>query len=354
MAEKSIIILDTNFIIEHISDLHELHQKLSENNIVYITEISINERISQKYLELKSKYEKIETFIKDYSAYATIKLKDTFSNRFEAEKQRTIDVYVKEFGDNIISFTPDVDALKIVMDRVYKKRAPFSNKERASDKGFKDTLIWMSIIQYFKEYKEDIGIIFITNDNGFLNSSDLLKLEFAEITGKTIEIKDNNYYKVLLGNQNPQEVTEEKSQQKLAEIDKQAIRDKIEKVIEAICYTETFDSWGNEWWEKTFTTNEKFDVEYIKLIFSSLKKDIDKHMFENQINAHSILDLDDRIKDLNPIPMQALEAANELYEDIQKRYPDFMEPFLNAVCNIMNKNYDIGNTPQSNDDELPF
>ena len=106
---------------------------------------------------------------------------------------------------------------------------------------------------------------------------------------------------------------------------------------------------------RTFTTNEKFDVDYIKIIFNSLKKDLNNHIFENQISAYSILALDDRIKDINPIPMQVLDAVIELYEDIQYKYPEFIEPFFNAVCEIMNRNYVIEHISQgSEDDEIPF
>lgn len=355
MTEKSAIVLDTNFIIEHISDLRELHEKLSEKNDVYVTEVSVNERISQKYLELKSKYEKIEIFKKEYSSYAIIKLKDTFDKRFEAEKQRTLDVYNKEFGDYIIRFNPSEGTLKIVMDRVYKKIAPFLNKEKASDKGFKDTLIWMSILQYFKEFEEDIGVIFITNDNGFLNSADALQEEFVEVTGKNIEIKDNSYYEILLGSEKPTVVIEEKVSHKLTDNDKLALRNRIENTIDAICHIETYDYWGNEQRERIFTTNEKFDVDYMRVIFSSLRIDLDKHIFENQMSAYSILSLDDRIKDINPIPMQALEAVSELYEDILNKYPEFIEQFFSAVCEIMNRNFVIEHISQGcEDDGLPF
>lgn len=355
MAKKSAIVLDTNFIIEHISDLHKLHEKLFESNDVYVADISINERISQKYINLKSIYEKIEKFKREYSAYVTIKLKDTFDKRFEMDKQRTLDVYNKEFGNFIIRFCPDEETLKIVMDRVYKKIAPFVNKENASDKGFKDTLIWMSILQYFKELKEDIDVVFITNDNGFLNSIEALQAEFVEVTGKTIEIKDNNYYKILLGDESPPMVKEEEVIHKLLDIDKQAIRDRIEYTIDDICSIDTYDYWGHEQMERTFTTNEKFDVDYIKIMFRSLGINLENHIFESQISAYSILSHDDRIKDINPIPMQALDAAYELYEEILNKYPKFIEPFFNAVCEIMNRNFVAEYISQySEDDEVPF
>lgn len=320
-----------------------------------VTDISIDERISQKYLELKSKYEKMDKFIKEHSAYATIKLKDTFERRFEKEKQYTINNYNKEFGNYIIRFSSEEDTLKVVMDRVYKKIAPFLNKDGASDKGFKDTLMWISILQYFKKLKEDIGVVFITNDNGFRNNIDALQAEFATVTGKTIEIKDNNYYKILLGDEKLAVVKDEEGLRKLTSIDKQAIRNRIENTLDAICRIETYDSWGNEQWKRTFTTNKEFDVDYIKIIFSSLKKDLNNHIFENQISAYSILALDDRIKDINPIPLQALDAVNELYEDIQNKYPEFIEPFFNAVCELMNRNFVIEHIPQGiEDDEIPF
>ncbi len=353
MAGKTAIILDTNFIIEHISDLHELHEKLSENNNVYVTEISINERISQKYLELKSKYEKIESFKKEHSAYAKIELKDTFEKSFGKEKQRTLNGYNEEFGNNIIRFRSDEETLKTVMDRVFKKIAPFLNKEGASDKGFKDTLMWISILNYFKELEEDIdSIIFITNDNGFRNNVDALQAEFASVTGKTIEIKDNNYYKNFFVDEKPPVIKVE-GQRKLTDDEKQAIRNRIENTINAICRIETYDPWGNEQWELTFTANEKFDVDYIKIVFSSLKDDLNKHIFENQISAYSILALDDRIKDVNPIPMNALDAVMELYEDVLNKYPEFIEPFFNAVCEIMNRNFVVEQMPMD-DDDIPF
>jgi hypothetical protein len=229
------------------------------------------------------------------------------------------------------------------------------NKEKASDKGFKDTLMWLSILQYFKELKEDIIVIFITNDNGFLNNVDELQTEFFDVTGKTIEIKNNNYYEILLGDEKPTNSIEGKVLRKSIDIDKYAIRDRVENTVDAICNNETVDYWGNEQRESTFTTNKKFDVEYIKIIFDSLKKDLCNHIFENQISANSILDLDDRINDINPIPMQALEAVNELYEDIQNKYPEFIEPFFKAVCEIMNRNFVIENMQQNcENDELPF
>ena len=91
MSDKYSIVIDTNFVIENMQGLRELHEKLSENYDVYISEVSINERISQKYIDLKSKYLEIEKYGEKYSVYATIKIKRNFHERFELEKKYTED-----------------------------------------------------------------------------------------------------------------------------------------------------------------------------------------------------------------------------------------------------------------------
>lgn len=354
MAAKSAIVLDTNFVIEYMSELSKLHEKLSENFNVYITDISINERISQKYLDLKSKYKEIEKFKNEYSSYVTIKLKRTLDERFDAEKQSTIDNYNKEFDDCIIKFTPNDEMLNVVMDRVFKKIAPFLDVKGASDKGFKDTLIWLSILQYFKEINDNIDVIFITNDNVFLNSADTLKEEFALVTGKSIEIKNNNFYKTLLGDEKPVDDIVMRPQNELTIIEKQEMRDRIESTIDAICNIETYDYWGNQQIERTFITNEKFDESYMERFFSSLSKELEAHILNKQINASSILSIDDRIEDINPIPMQALDEVNKLYEDLKCKYTGLIIPFYCAASEIMNRNFVIRNITSTTEEDIPF
>ena len=54
---KGIIIFDTNFITENANNLKAIIEKLSKKYNVFITEISVREILSQKYVKLKKNYE---------------------------------------------------------------------------------------------------------------------------------------------------------------------------------------------------------------------------------------------------------------------------------------------------------
>lgn len=349
---KTAIVLDTNFIIEHIKDFRKIIEKLSMNFDVYVTEISINERISQKYLELKSKYEKIESFQKEYAAYATIKLKETFEDRHEAEKKFTIKGYEEQFDGKIIRFNPGESTLKDIIDRVYKKIPPFLNTENASDKGFKDTLLWMSMIDFFKTIDENLNVIFISNDKGFVNYVENLQMEFVAITGKKIDIKNNSYYKDLLGETLEVVEAEKIHTKELSASDRIELRERIATAIYNICYVLKHDEFGEEYCGTTFETNTYFDNNKLKNAFDNMSDILAEHILESNIWASIIWSSDFLIKDYNKIPIESVEAAIELYETIKSKYNEYMIPFLNAACEIINRNY--REHVESNDDEFPF
>lgn len=355
MSEKSAIIFDTNFVIDHKKELLSIHERLSENYNLYITEVSINERASQKYLEFKSKHEKIEKFIKENSSYANITLKYDFEKEIEHVKKRTIESYKKVFDNKIIPLNQSEDLLEEVLERVYKKVPPFSNVENASDKGFKDTLIWLSIIKFFENYDKHRNVIFLTNDNIFLKHAAILEKEFIDIAGSSIEIKDNNYYKILLGEtENIISAGQKERARDLADIDIHSMRNRIEDTFNSMRGVIVYNYWGDELWERTFTTNAKFEPGYIKVIFDLLKEYIANHIFDKHISASSLFKFNGEIEDINPIPMEVLESAYELYEEIKTKPPEYMEPFINTVCDMLNSNF-VAETLQDNeDDEIPF
>lgn len=336
---KTAIVLDTNFIIEHIKDIREVHEKLINKFDVYITDISINERISQKYLELKSKYEKIESFKKEYAAYATVELKKTFEDRFEFEKEFTTKGYQKQFRDKIIYFNPSENVLKDIMDRVYKKIPPFLNIDNASDKGFKDTLLWMSMMDFFKEINDNVNVIFISNDKGFTNYIETLQSEFLTKTGKNIDIKNNNYYKDLLGETNEVIKSKETHDEKLSISDKVELRKQITTIIYNICNVLLHDEYGEEYWSTSFETNTFFDNIKLKNAFENIEDILADHALESNIRASIIFGSDFIIKDFYKIPIENIEAAIQLYKTIKSKYSECITPFLNAACEIINNNY---------------
>ncbi len=334
MCKKRAFIFDTNFIIENLN-LKEVVANLSEEFTVYVAQVSIDERISQKYLELKNKYEKLTTLTDEYKGIASIRITIPFDKRFETEIELTRKGYIDLFGEHIISFSSDDATFSKILDRVYKKIPPFLSVDGASDKGFKDSLIWLSLLEFFQSSGED-DVVFVTNDNGFRKNIDALCKEFKEFTGKNIVIKDNSYYKTLFEAKKSETISPKKD---YSLPDVIQLREKVNDVIYSLCGVDSEDYWGNQDWDRTFTLNQRVDSAYIEYIFTHLKQNIRDHLFETAIPAEKIFELDDRVTNRVSIPMLALEDALSLYEEIQQKLPDYLPQFYSAAATIINNNY---------------
>jgi hypothetical protein len=334
MNEKVPIVLDTNFIISYRADFLNVHKILSESYYVFVSDVSIQERIFQRYLELKEKYIKIEKFSTDFSDIVEIKARQSFEEIYEINKKRIEKSYQDLFKENIIKFIEREHSLKIIMDRVYKKIPPFSIAENASDKGFKDTLIWLSILDFFKE-KTWKNVIFVTNDKAFRNNSDALCNEFTAFTGKKIEIKDNNFFET------PVVINEEPKERKFKPSpDFTALRTKIQENISAICF-EFYDNgqWGNPEFHSLFKLHKILTADDMKKIFENLKKVIEENIFETSIYAENAFNINGFVN-ASPIPITALQDAMSLYVNINDDYKEYLPQFLYTAANIFNKNYD--------------
>lgn len=82
---------------------------------------------------------------------------------------------------------PENTTLPGLIKRVLEKKKPFY-KKRGTDSGFKDAIIWESLIQYAQKNKER-DYILGSNDNDF--DSEELKKEFIERTECKLAIKKN-------------------------------------------------------------------------------------------------------------------------------------------------------------------
>lgn len=350
MPEKKAFVFDTNFIIQ-ISRLDEVIKNLKDRFNVYVTQVSIDERIAQQCRELKTKFDTFESIQKKYGEIASIKQTTTYEKRSAEYKNSIQHNYDTAFGDNIIPFNKNEETFTIVLERANQKIPPFSSAENASDKGFKDTLIWISILDFFKSSTES-SVVFVSSDNGFKNNADTLCKEFRSVTGKELEIKDNSYYKELLETELPQEMS-----RKVEKIpDASQLRPRIYATIGALCGVEEEGYWGLKEWVRTFTISEKADEKYVATIFKSLKDNIAQHIFDQDVQASDILGLDKGIRNGNAnISLAALEQALSLHGEIMKDFPEYIQQFYAAVANILNQNYiEIQEIITEDDGELPF
>ena len=77
MEEKKAIVFDTNFIFSR-KDLKNDIEKLKDDFIVYVTQVSIEERIAQECRTIKKDYESVESYKVKYKKYAKIEFLITY------------------------------------------------------------------------------------------------------------------------------------------------------------------------------------------------------------------------------------------------------------------------------------
>lgn len=350
MSEKKAFVFDTNFIIQN-PKLDEVIEKLKNDYTVYVSQVSIDERIAQQCRELKEKFDEIEQCQNKYAQYVNITLKTTYSEQVALYQLGIQEKYASYFGQNIIPFKKNGKNLEAIIARANQKEPPFSIDKNASDKGFKDCLLWLSLLEYFKSHGEN-EVVFLTDDkNAFRNYTDFLTKEFNDVTGKHIEIQPNSFYKESV--KKKEELTTQANDYTLPDVSE--LRDRIQSILEALCYVEGYDYWGNQTLYKTFLTSQKFDVEYMQKVFGGLEYDIEQYLFEKSVSATKILGWDDRISDGEAnIPMSAIENAKKLHDEILKNYPDYVYQFYSTASNILNCNYAEPKSVIDRDDNLPF
>jgi hypothetical protein len=187
---KTLIVFDTNKLrstirggtsygsFEFSNEFNEISSFINEKKLSEFVDIAIPRIVIEELL--KQKIEQYEKDIEDYSAIVErlSMLPNTKIDKivlpdksFDCSKnlKEFLEQYVKNNNIILIELQEDklIDIFKNVINRAIQKQSPF-NKEK-SDAGFKDAIIWESILNYEKldEYNK---VIFVTKDSGFDNN----------------------------------------------------------------------------------------------------------------------------------------------------------------------------------------
>lgn len=190
------LFIDTNILhckneqldkVEFIEKLQEIIADIEVNDIyteirILLPKMVISELYQQQleaYERWKRQLEKIRMpnmkYDREFDYHSYLSL--TFKEALQKVQQGVVDIEVVDFPKN--------EKLNKIILRAIKKEPPFEGKDKQSDKGFKDVIIWETIKEYKEKHINDV-IVFYCNDN--LLASNALKAEFYT------EFRDEIYF----------------------------------------------------------------------------------------------------------------------------------------------------------------
>jgi len=100
---------------------------------------------------------------------------------YEKHLNQKIGNYISMYDVGIIEI-PNKDLTQKLIQKAVNKERPFY-KTAGKDSGFKDAVIWESILEYGIQHKDE-HLLFLHNDNDFIDNK--LSGEFKELTGNQI------------------------------------------------------------------------------------------------------------------------------------------------------------------------
>ena len=163
--------------------IEEINEFLKKNRVksvkLYVPEIVLkeilaqrNERINKVVSSIGKGFEELSVFKVDAptASYRETDYKTLLKEHSSA--------YLSKQGVSIVE--PSEDALGELTERALSHAKPFKPE---GDKGFKDTLLWLSTIGHFSSDSEDVCLLLSANTTDF---NDSLAEEFSARTGKSI------------------------------------------------------------------------------------------------------------------------------------------------------------------------
>ena len=200
--QEHFLIFDTNVLRgdkEELENFNQFDLRIVNDLKKFIKKHGIEKKVKLLFPEVvileleKNKKDKLKKWLKNIKNYC-----DNFSEIAELNsKIESIDVdnHIKKIKDTTIS---GLEIASIPLDkktlfeeifiRAINKYPPF--KAESSDVGFKDTILYLSLLEYAKNYSDAI-FVFFTKDSGFSGENkEILENEFSK-TGNTLKIQTN-------------------------------------------------------------------------------------------------------------------------------------------------------------------
>lgn len=352
---KNVVIVDTNFLVNNTGNIKEIVKELQEKEIeVYVPELVKEEFINIQLRKLEEAYSKLEN-LKNLQKIIDLKYRKKEVTRKMVEGIYN-NIFEENFKNKIIIYNKE-GMLDRVLERNKYKKPPFYNENNSSDKGFKDTIILLTIIDFISSFGDDAIFYFITSDNGFIKYKNEIEKEIFDKCAKNITIvegKDKNkVYKEL-------NIVEEKSNQEektenifsKEEINIEEIRKRINELMDIFIWTTSFDYYGNLQDERRFEISNYINNEKTEKFLNSIDGIIEDNIFRNEILVETFFETDEWVFSKNSIDVDTMKEISELYKKVKDT--KYKEAFINYISQRINENKVNNMFTVESDDDLPF
>lgn len=351
-----IIILDTNFLVANTGKINEIIPKLEKNNYhVYVPKMVQEEYINIQLRKIKELYKKIEN-IKNNNDFLNLK----YENEEKVLKwnengyNRSFKDY---FGNNIIEYERN-NILDNVLARNRYKEPPFYDEPNSSDKGFKDTIIWLSIKEFINKYENDEAFFYyITSDNGFIKYKDSLEKEIENKQFEIVDIKDANklYSKFSIEVSENQEENEGNIFDSISnELNLDEVREKINNLMWEFNNYVNVDYYGNENVENRYIIKKLISYNETETFLNHISRVIKDNFFRKTINPETIFPIECEVYSNGAeINLDTIRDIDGLYHQVSKT--EYKKAFIQFIMQKINENkVNEATFINTEDDDLPF
>lgn len=352
---KNVVIVDTNFLVNNTGNIKEIVKELQEKEIeVYVPELVKEEFINIQLRKLEEAYSKLEN-LKNLQKIIDLKYRKKEVTRKIVEGIYN-NIFEENFKNKIIVYNKE-GMLDRVLERNKYKKPPFYNENNSSDKGFKDTIILLTIIDFISSFGDDAIFYFITSDNGFIKYKNEIEKEIFDKCAKNITIvegKDKNkVYKEL--NIVEEKLNQEEKTENIfskEEINIEEIRKRINELMDIFIWTTSFDYYGNLQDERRFEISNYINNEKTEKFLNSIDGIIEDNIFRNEILVETFFETDEWVFSKNSIDVDTMKEISELYKKVKDT--KYKEAFINYISQRINENKVNNMFTVESDDDLPF
>lgn len=353
---EKIIILDTNFLVANTGKINEIIPKLEKNNYhVYVPKMVQEEYINIQLRKIKELYKKIEN-IKSSNDFLNLKYENE-EKVLEWNENGYNKSFKEYFGDNVIGYKK-ANILENVLARNRYKEPPFYDEPNSSDKGFKDTIILLTITDFINSFAEEARFYFVTSDNGFIKYKSDIENELFEKCIKNVTIvegKDKNklYKELSIIEEDESKEGSTKNIFSKNDMNLEETRKRINELMDIFIWTTSIDFYGNPQDERRFEISNYINNEKTEKFLNNIDDIIENNIFRNEILVETFFGTEEWVFSKYSIDIDTMKEISQLYKNIKDT--KYKEAFINYISQRINENK-VSNmfTDETDDDDLPF